>query len=86
MLNIINNYPNLPSEAKYKLLRNKRKNTGLKYFNGSTAFIEYSNDKVYNNIEENNPNKKQIEMIVFNDTIAVILNNIKLNLIVTEFF
>ena len=76
----------LPSKAKYKLLRNKRKNTGLKYFNGSTAFIEYSNDKVYNNIEENNPNKKQIEMIVFNDTIAVILNNIKLNLIVTEFF
>ena len=33
-------------EAKYQLLINKRESTGLKYFNDSKAFIEYSNSMV----------------------------------------
>ena len=53
LLNLINNEPDIdniclsakdPSEAKYQLLTNKRKNTGLKYFNDSKDFIEYSFD------------------------------------------
>ena len=48
-------------KQKYKFLVNKRKSTGLKYFNDSKAFIEYSNemDDIYKSIEEYNSNKKQ---------------------------
>ena len=53
MLNLINHeldidkinlYANDPYEAKYQFLINKRESTGLKHFNDSKAFIEYSND------------------------------------------
>ena len=38
---------------------NKRKSTGLNYFNDSKTFIEYSNDiqDVYKNIDEYNTDK-----------------------------
>ena len=41
-------------EAKYQLLINKRESAGLKYFNDSKSFAEYSNDiqDVYKNNEE----------------------------------
>ena len=63
MLNLINDKPDIdkiylyakdPYEAKYQLLINKRENTGLKYFNDSKAFLQYSNDMddIYENIEE----------------------------------
>ena len=63
LLNLINHEPDTdriflyvkdPYEAKYQLLINKRESTGLKYFNDSKAFIEYSNDMddIYKNIEE----------------------------------
>ena len=44
-----------------KLLLNKRENTGLKCFNDSKVFTEFSNDidDIYKNIEECNLNKKQ---------------------------
>ena len=76
-----------PYEAKYQFLIKKRESTGLKYFNGSKAFIEYSNDMddIYKNIEEYNPNKKHKILIVF-DMIADMLSNKKLNPIVTELF
>ena len=56
--------------------------------NGSKAFIEYSNDMddVSKNIEEYNPNKKQKILIVFDDIIADMLSNKKLNPILTELF
>ena len=41
---------------------------------------------IYENIEECNPNKKQKILIVFDDVIADILVNKKLNLVVTELF
>ena len=52
------------------------------------AFIEYSNDMddIYKNIEEYNPNKKQKILIVFDDSIADMLSNKKINPIVNELF
>ena len=43
-------------------------------------------DDVYKNIEEYNPNKKRKILIVFDDMIADMLSNKKLNPIVTESF
>ena len=70
-------YANDPYEAKYQLLINKRKSTGLKYLNDSKAFIKCSNDmnNIYKNIEEYNPNKKRSLLIVFDDMIADMVSN-----------
>ena len=56
--------------------------------NDSKAFIEYSNDmgNFYKNIEEYNPNKKRKISIFFDDMIADMLNDKKVNPIVTELF
>ena len=43
-------------------------------------------DDIDKNIEEYNPNKKQHILVVFDDTIADMLINRKLNSIVTELF
>ena len=45
-------YAEDPYAAKYQKLINKREKTGLKKFNDSKAFIEYSNDMnfIYRNI------------------------------------
>ena len=77
-----------PYEAKYQFLINKRKSTGLKNFNNPRAFIEYSNDMqdVYENIDEYNIHKKLKILIVFDDMIADMINNKKVNSIVTELF
>ena len=50
--------------------------------------MEYSNDMqdVYKNIKEYNPGKKRKILIVFDDMIADMINNRKLNSIVTELF
>ena len=50
--------------------------------------MEYSNDMqdVYKNIEEHNPGKKCKVLIIFDDMIADMINNKKLNPIVTELF
>ena len=63
-------------EAKYQFLINNRESIGLKHFNDPKAFAEYSNDMqdVYKNIEENNISKKHKILIVFDDTIADIIN------------
>ena len=79
-------YAKDPFEAKYQFLINKRESTGLKHFIDSKVFIEYSNDMddIYKNIEEYNPNKKGKILFVFDDMIAYMLSNKKLNPIVTE--
>ena len=48
--------------------------------------MEYSNDMqdVYKNIEDYNPIKKRKVLIIFDDRIADMINNNKLNSIVTE--
>ena len=50
--------------------------------------MEYSNDMldVYKNIEDYNPGKKIKVLIVFDDIAADMINNKKLNPIVTELF
>ena len=77
-----------PYETKYELLINKSQGSGLKHFNDSKAFIEYSNDigDIYENIEEYYPNKKRKMLIVFDDITADMLSNKKLNPTVTELF
>ena len=71
-----------------KKIIKKHGSTGLKHLNDSKAFIEYSNDMddIYENIEEYNPNEKQKMLIVFDDRIADMFSNKKLNPIVTELF
>ena len=62
-------------EAKYQFLINKRPSTGLKHFNDSIAFIEYSSDMddIYKNIEKYNPNKKFKLLTTFDDVISDML-------------
>ena len=94
LLNLIENQPNIdktylyakdPYEAKYQYFINIREKVGLKRFNDSKAFIEYSND-VYKNIDEYNIDKERKILLIFDDMIADIIKNKKLNSIVTEFF
>ena len=75
-------------ETKYWFLINKQESTGLKHFNDSKAFIEYSNhmDNIYNKIKEYNPNKKRKMLIVFVDMIVDMFSNKKRNRIATELF
>ena len=97
LLNLINNqqgidkiylYVKDPYEDKYQYLINKRESVGLKHVNDPKAFIEYSNDMhdVYKNIDNYNLNKENKILIVFDDMIADMINNKKLNSIVTELF
>ena len=73
-------------EAKYQFLINKRESTGLKHFNDFKAFFEYSNDMddIYKSIQEQNPNKECKKLIVFDNMIADMLSNKKLNPVVTK--
>ena len=97
LFNLINNQPDIdkmylyaedPCEAKYQYLINKREKVGVSHYKDPKAFIEYSNDMqdVYNNIEGYNPTKSRKVLIVFYDMIADMINNKKLNPIVTELF
>ena len=67
----------------------QEKGAGLNHFNDPKAFIEYSNNKqdVYKDIDGYNIDKESKILIVFDDMIAnMIINNKKLNSIVTELF
>ena len=80
-------YTKDPYQTKYQLLINKQNSTGLNHLIDSKAFIEYWNDmdNIYENIEEYNPNKKRKILISFDDMIADILSNKKLNTRVTNY-
>ena len=97
LLNLINNqpdidkiylYPKDPYETKYQYLINKREKVGLDHVDDPKAFMEYSNDMqhVHKNIDDYNPRKKRKVLIVFDDMIADMINNKKLNSIITELF
>ena len=77
-------YTKDPYEAKYHFLINERKRTGLKHFNDPKSFIECSDHM--EDIEGYNISKKYEILIVFDDMIADMINNKKLNSIVTELF
>ena len=90
LFNLINEQPDIDKiylctkDPTYQFLINKQESTGLKHLNDSKAFIKYSNnmDNIHKNIEEYNPNKKRKLLIVFDDIIADMLSNKKLNPIV----
>ena len=95
LLNLIENQPGIdkkylyakdPYEAKYQYLINERERVGINHFNDSKDFIEYSNDMhdVDKNIDNYNPDKEKKILIVFDDMIADMIHNKKLNSIVTE--
>ena len=97
LLNLINNQPDIdkiylyaknPYEKKHQYLINKCEEVGLDHFNNPKTFIEYSNDMrdVYKNIEDYNLGRERKILIVFDDMIADMINNKKLNPIVTELF
>ena len=75
-------------EAKYQYLINIRKKEGIDHFNDPKAYIEYSNNMhdVYKNIDEYNPDKENKILIVFDDMIADMIHNKKLDSIATELF
>ena len=88
LLNLISNQPHIDKiylhakdlyEGKYQFLINKRESVGLKHFSDPKAFVEYSNDiqDVHKKIEEYSPGKKRKMLMI---------NNKKLNSIVTELF
>ena len=98
LLNVINNQQDIdkihlhakgPYQSKYKYLFNKREKVGLRHYDEPKEFIEYSNDiqDVYKkNIKKHNLGKKPTKLIAFDDIIADIINDKKINPAVTEFF
>ena len=97
LLNLINDQPDIhkkylyakdPYEKKYQYLINKREKVGLDHFEDPKAFMEYSNDTqdVYKNTEDYNPGKKRKILLVFDDMIANMINNTKINPVVAELF
>ena len=66
----------------------KREDAGIKHLNDSNAFIECSNtmDDIYENIDDNNPSRKRKVLIVFDDMIADIVTNKKVQVIIKELF
>ena len=81
-------YPKDLYEAKYQYLINIREKVGIDHHNDPGAYTEYSNDMhdVYKNIGEYNIDKERKILIVFDDMIADIINNKKLDSVVTELF
>ena len=97
LLDLINNQPDIdniylyaknPYEDKYQFLIKKRESIGIKHFNDPKAFIEFSNDMegVHKNINDYNLDKENKILVIFDDMITDMINNKKLNSIVTELF
>ena len=97
LLNVIENQPDIdkkylytkdPCESQYQYSINKREGIGINHFNDPKAFIVYSNDMhdVSKNIDDYNLDKENKIFIVFDDMIAYMINNKKLNSIVSELF
>ena len=97
LLNLIDNQPGIDKiyfyvktfyDAKYQYLINIRTRVWLKLFSDPRVFIEYWNymHNVYKNIDEYNPDKDRKIWIAFDDMIADMINNKKLNSIITELF
>ena len=72
-------YAKDPYEPKYQLLMKKREDAGIKHYNDSKAFMEYSKtmDDVYNNINDYSPNRNRKILIVFDDMITDMNTNKK---------
>ena len=97
LFDLINNQPDIdkiywytkdPYDSIYQFLINKRESMLLKHFNDPKGFTEYSDnmEDVCKNIGEYNPGKKCKTLIVFDNMIADMTKNKKLNSVVTEMF
>ena len=97
LLNLIEDQPDIDKiylyaidlyELKYQYLINKTESVGINHFNDPKAFLDYLNDMydIYKNTDDYNPDKENKILIVFNDMIADMIHNKKLNSIVTELF
>ena len=75
-------------ERKYDYLIKEGEDAGINYLNNPNAFIDFSNtmDDVYENINDNNPIGKSKKLIVFDDMIADIISNKKIQAIIKELF
>ena len=76
------------NKPKYQFLIKKREYIGIKHLNDANAFIEYSNtmDDVYNNIDDYDSNRERKMLIVFDEIIADIMTNKKIQAIIKELF
>ena len=76
------------SESKYQFLIEKCENAGIKNLNDPSAFIENSNtmNDVYNNIDDYNRKRKKKIFSDFDDMIADIMTNKKIQAIIEELF
>ena len=76
------------SEPKYEYLIRNRQNKGIKHLNDSKAFIECSNtmNDLYENIDNYNLKRKRKILIVFDDMIADIMTNKKIQSIIKDSF
>ena len=65
-----------------------REDAGIKHLNDSKAFIECSNtmNDVNENIDDYNPNRKRKILIVFDDMIADIMTNKKIQSIIKKLY
>ena len=97
LLNLINNQPDIdkiylyakdPYKAKHQYLINKREKVGLSRYDDPKAFMEYSMIcKMSTKMLKITIQKKNRKLLlVFNDMIADMINNKRLNPIVTELF
>ena len=97
LLNLIQNQPDIlkiylytkdPYEVKYQYLIKIREKVGIDHHNDPRAYIEYSSDMhdVYKKINYYNHDKENIILIVFDEMIADMINNKKLNSVITELF
>ena len=75
------------SEPKYEFWIRKSKDAGIKHLNDPNAFIDCSiiMDDVYEDIDDYNPNREK-KLIVFDDMIAGIMTNKKIQAIIKELF
>ena len=76
------------SEPKYEFLIKKREDARIKHLNDPKTVTECSNtmDDVYKNTDECNPARKRNILIVFDDMIADIMSNKKVQDVVKELF
>ena len=76
------------SEPKYEFLIKKYEDVGIKYCNDPNAFIECSNTRngVSENIDDCNPSRKRKILIVFDDMIADIMMEKRIQAIIKELF
>ena len=97
LLNLINNWPDIDKiylyakdrcKAKYQYLINNREKVSLNHYDDPKALIEYSNDMqdVYRNINKYNLGKRHKALIVFDGIIVDMINDEKINPVITELF